>query len=72
MLVRHYDSNFSIESVMTSNIHCALQKAMNSGCKVEDAIRKLDEEKAVLMAEKGMLMVSDNMFSQRFNTVISF
>ena len=72
MLVRHYDSNFSIESVMTSDIHCVVQRAMDSGCKVEDVIRKLDEDKAVLMAEKGMLMVSENMFSQRFNTVILF
>ena len=72
MLVRHYDSTVSIESDLTSDIHCTVQRAMDGGCKVEDVIRKLDEEKAVLIAEKGMLMVSDNMFSQRFNTVISF
>ena len=72
MLVRHYDSIVSIESVLASDIHYAVQRAVDSGCKLEDVIQKLDEEKVMLMAEKGMLMVSDNMFSQRFNTVISF
>ena len=72
MLVRHYDSIVSNKSVLTSDIRCAVQRAVDSGCKVEDVIWKLDAEKAMLMAEKGMLMVSGNMFSQRFNTVISF
>ena len=61
MLVRHYDSIVSIESVLASDIHCATQRAMDSGCKLEDIIRRLDVEKDMLMAEKDMLMVSNNM-----------
>ena len=61
MLVRHYDSIVSIESVVASDIHCTVQRAMDSGFKLEDIIWKLDVEKNMLMAEKDMLMVSTNM-----------
>ena len=82
MVLRMYSENiFKKNHLLTSKAvyklllsvpHCSVQRDMDSGCKVEDVIRKLDEEKVMLMVEKGMLMVSDNMFSQRFNTVISF
>ena len=61
MLVRHYDSIVSIESVLASDIHCAVQRAVDSGCKLEDVIQTLDAEKVMVMAKKDMLMVSNNM-----------
>ena len=52
LLVRHFDSNVSVENVFENELGQAVQRAMRNGCSIDKLMRSLDAEKESL---KGML-----------------
>ena len=49
ILVRHYDSVVSVDSVLASDIHCVVQRALASECTPAQVREKLDAEREKLM-----------------------
>ena len=49
MLVRHFDSVVSVASVLAGDIHCAMQRALASGCTPSQICEQLEAERVKLM-----------------------
>ena len=52
LLVRHFDSNVSVENFFANELGLTVQRAMKNGYSIDELIRSLDAEKKSL---KGML-----------------
>jgi len=69
MLVRHFDSVVSVASVLAGDIHCAMQRALASGCTPSQICEQLEAERVKLMGSSFVPAVPIMSMGQKERTV---